>query len=217
METLGYAGVAFLMFLENVFPPIPSELIMPLAGFSAARGEMTLWGVIVAGSVGSVLGQYPLYYLGRAVGPERLHRWADRHGKWLTVSGKDIEKAREWLNRRGPIAVLLCRLVPGVRSLISIPAGMSKMSLWVFTAYSTVGILVWSALLAWLGSLLGDNYEKIEAWLGPIGTWIWVVIGAGLLGWFAWRARGCYRHSREDCPFRSVERGGDARGAEAAG
>jgi membrane protein DedA with SNARE-associated domain len=123
METLGYAGVAFLMFLENVFPPIPSELIMPLAGFSAARGEMTLWGVIVAGSVGSVLGQYPLYYLGRAVGPERLHRWADRHGKWLTVSGKDIEKAREWLNRRGPIAVLLCRLVPGVRSLISIPRG----------------------------------------------------------------------------------------------
>lgn len=211
MESLGYLGVAALMLLENVFPPIPSEVIMPLAGFAASRGDLTLWGVIVAGSVGSLLGQYPLYYLGRTLGQARLHRLADRYGVWLAVSGADIDRASDWLRRHGPLAVLLCRLVPGVRSLISIPAGISRMNLWVFTLYSTVGMTVWTALLAWLGYVLGDQYERVAAAAGPVGTWIWIGLGLALVGWIAWRLRGCYMHARVSvsCPFRDSDKPAD--------
>jgi membrane protein DedA with SNARE-associated domain len=204
MSTLGYWGVAFLMFVENVFPPIPSELIMPLAGFTVGRGEMTLWGVILAGSVGSVAGQFPLYYLGHKLGQTRLHRLADRHGKWLTISGDNIDKATDWLHRRGAAAVFLCRLIPGIRSLISIPAGVGHMNLLKFTAYSTAGILIWSSILAGIGYLLGENYQVLQEYLGGISTWIWVILVAALLGWIGWRLRGCLRHSKADCPLRDT-------------
>lgn len=202
MNALGYSGVALLMFIENIFPPIPSELIMPLAGFAAAGPELSLWGVIVAGTVGSVLGQFPLYYLGRVVGQRRLHRWADRHGKWVTVSGEDVDRAGAWLSRHGPWAVLFCRLIPGVRSLISVPAGAARMNLFTFTLYSTVGMGAWSAVLASLGYLLGENYAVVEEHVGPVGKWIWLVLAAAVLGWIAWRLRGCLVHSRRPCPLR---------------
>lgn len=202
MSSLGYWGVALLMFLENVFPPLPSEIIMPAAGFSAGRGDLTLWGVIVAGALGSLLGQYPLYYLGHALGEKRVHQFADRYGKWLTVSGKDIEKASAWMRRRGNVTVLICRLIPGIRSLISIPAGITHMRLSIFTFYSTLGITVWGALLAAVGYALGSNYKLVEKYLGPIGTWIWVALGVGLAAWIAWRLRGCFAHRKEPCPYR---------------
>jgi membrane protein DedA with SNARE-associated domain len=149
-----------------------------------------------------MVGQFPLYYLGRAMGQDRLHRLADRYGKWLTVSGKDIDRAADWLRRHGPVAVLLARMVPGVRSFISIPAGASHMNLLVFTAYSTIGITIWSALLAALGYLLGDNYQLVEDYLGPIGKWLAIIVGIALLGWFGWRIRGCITHAKADCPLR---------------
>ena len=135
MESLGYLGIGLLMFLENIFPPIPSELIMPLAGFTAAQGRLSFWGAVAAGIVGSVLGQLPLYYLGRLAGEEQLKRWADRYGKWLTVSHEEIERAKGWFDHHGGKAVFLCRLIPGIRSLISIPAGMAKMHLLAFLLY----------------------------------------------------------------------------------
>src|SRR5688500_20306864 len=116
IESSGYWGIALMMFLENVFPPIPSELIMPLGGFTASQGKMTLPLVILAGTVGSVLGQLPLYYLGHYLGKKRLVRLADKYGKCMTVSGEDIEKSMAWFSRHGGKAVLTCRLVPGVRS-----------------------------------------------------------------------------------------------------
>lgn len=202
MGSLGHWGVALLMFLENVFPPIPSELIMPSAGFAANQGELQLLWVIVAGALGSILGQFPLYYLGRALGGRRLHVLADRYGKWVAVSGRDIERASAWLRRRGPVAVLLCRLVPGLRSLISLPAGVARMNLAVFTLYSTLGITAWGALLAGLGYAFGHNYARVERVLGPIGTILWIALGVLALAWLGWRMRGCYTHSRERCPFR---------------
>jgi membrane protein DedA with SNARE-associated domain len=201
MTSLGHVGVALLMFLENVFPPLPSELIMPLAGFAAARGDLSLVGVIVAGSLGSLAGQFPLYYLGRAVGEHRLHYLADRYGKWVTLSGHDVDRAADWLRRRGAVAIFLCRLVPGVRSLISIPAGASRMNLPLFTLYSTLGITLWSSLLAGLGYLLGDNYRQVEQTLGALGNALWITLAALLLTWIAWRIRGCFLHARADCPF----------------
>ena len=172
---MNYPGIAFLMFLENVFPPIPSELIMPLAGFQTGQGKLTLWGVIVAGAIGSLIGQLPLYYLGKAVGKDRMKAWADKHGEWLALSSDDIEKADKWFHDHGTKAVLLGRLVPGVRSLISVPAGFASMPLPKFLGYSAIGTTLWAGLLAWLGSLLGDRYEQIEKYINPVS---YVVFGA---------------------------------------
>lgn len=186
LNTLGYPGIAFLMFLENVFPPIPSELIMPLAGFTATLGELSLLGVILAGTLGSLLGQLPLFYLGRFVHEARLKRWADRYGKWLAVSGEDVAKADDWFDRHGSKAVFFCRLIPGVRSLISIPAGMSGMSLLPFLLYTALGTAIWSGLLAYLGSVLGRNYTVVERYVGPVG---YAVLGVLVLGPVFWVLR----------------------------
>ncbi len=180
MNSMGYAGVALLMFLENVFPPLPSELIMPLAGVTTTQGEMNLVSVIIAGMVGSVLGQLPLYYLGKVVGKDRLKAWADKHGALLALSGKDIEAADQWFGKHGHKAVLFGRLVPGVRSLISVPAGFAGMNLVQFLLYSAVGTGVWAALLAYGGSLLGKRYDLLNKYLGPVA---YVVLG-GLLIYF---------------------------------
>jgi len=169
-----YPGILFLMFLENVFPPLPSELIMPLAGYRAGQGALSLWGVILAGWAGSLLGQLPLYYLGKWVGYERLRAWADRHGEWLTVSGEEVTQAKEWFDKHGSKAVIFGRIVPGVRSLVSVPAGFGGMGLGKFLLYSAIGTGVWTAALAFLGKLLGDNYGQIDRYLGPI---TWVILG----------------------------------------
>ncbi len=183
MTTLGYPGVTFLMFLENVFPPLPSELIMPLAGFATTDGQLSLIGVIIAGTLGSVLGALPLYAIGRWVGKDRLVQWADRYGTWLTVSGDDICRADDWLTRHGSKAVFFCRLVPGIRSLISIPAGMSTMNVAQFVIYTTLGSGIWTAALAYGGRALGNNYELIDQYLGPIS---YVVFGGLVLGAAIW-------------------------------
>jgi membrane protein DedA with SNARE-associated domain len=183
MNSLGYIGIALLMFLENIFPPIPSELIMPLAGFTSTRGELSFIGVIVAGVVGSVVGQLPLYYLGRWVGEERLNKWADKYGTWLTVSSKDIDKAKHWFNRHGHKAVFFARLVPGVRTLISIPAGFANMHVAMFLLYSTLGMGIWATVLAFLGRLLGENYQKVDQYLGLVS---YVVLGLLVIGGIIW-------------------------------
>ena len=170
-------------------PPIPSELILPASGYAAARGGLTLWGVIVAATVGSVLGALPLYYLGYWVGQERLVAWFDRHGKWLTVSGQDIERSVAWFERHGYKAVLLARVVPGVRSLISIPAGISNMNLPLFLLYSALGSSVWTFVLAYLGFKLGENYEQVEKFMGPISKYVVLALVTALVGWMVWRSR----------------------------
>lgn len=174
MNSMGYIAIVFLMFLENVFPPIPSELIMPLAGFTANQGKLSLVGVIIAGTIGSVLGTLPLYYIGRTIGEERLKTWADKHGKWLTVSASDIENASRWFQKHGNIAVLVGRLVPGVRSLIAVPAGIGKMNMSLFLLYSAIGSAMWTTLLGYAGFLLGENYDKVEKYVGPA---TYVVLG----------------------------------------
>lgn len=168
MNSLGYWGIGLLMFLENLFPPIPSELIMPLAGFTVARGDMEFAPVIVAGVVGTVLGALPWYYAGKILGEQRLKKLADRYGRWLTISSKDITKAKSWFDKQGGKAVFICRLVPGVRTLISLPAGISRMPLVPFLLYSTLGTLLWVGLLTYAGYVLGDNYELVDEYLGPI-------------------------------------------------
>ena len=120
INSLGYVGIALLMALENILPPIPSELIMPLAGFAVTQGKLKFSYVVIAGTIGSVLGATPWYFLGKLWGLKRTRKIADRYGKWLTLSGEDIEKAKNWFNRRGYIATAIGRLVPGIRTYISL-------------------------------------------------------------------------------------------------
>ena len=174
LDQMTYWTVGWLMVVENLFPPIPSEIVMPSAGYAASRGDLTLAGVIAAGSAGSLVGAVILYYAGRWLGQERLERWAERHGSWLAIGRKDVVKAFDWFERHGGKAVFFGRLVPGVRSLISLPAGAARMPLPAFLLYSGLGSGLWAAALAWGGQRLGKEYESISRWLGPAS---WVVLG----------------------------------------
>ena len=179
-EKMGPVGIALLMFAENVFPPIPSELIMPLAGFSAAQGQRNLVIVIVAGSVGSVLGALLWYYIGQKIGAKRLEQWATKHGHWLTLSPNEVEQACAWFNRHGAKAVFIGRLIPAVRTLISVPAGIAGMPLASFLLYSAAGTILWTAFLGTAGYFLESQYEKVARWMNPISN---VVIGLVVLGY----------------------------------
>ena len=173
VQTLGYPGIALLMLIESAFPPIPSEVIMPFAGMVAARGQLSFWTVVAVGTVASVLGTLPLYYLGRRVGQERIEEWADRHGRLLTLCGEDIRRAGEWFERH-PATVLVCRLIPGIRALISIPAGARRMNFGVFLLYTTVGTALWTLLLTYSGFVLGQNYQLVGRFIDPV---TWVIFG----------------------------------------
>ena len=183
IERTGYFGIALLMFAENVFPPIPSELIMPLAGFTAARGDLNLAAAVLVGSLGSVLGSTLWYFAGCWIGGDRLKRFAARRGRWLTVTPDEIDKACAWFDRHGRRAVLIGRLVPAVRTLISVPAGIAEMRLVPFLIYSGIGTLIWTTLLGGAGFLLEAKYEEVAAWLNPVSN---VVIGVLIL-WYIYR------------------------------
>ena len=178
VQTTGLFGIAFLMLLENVFPPIPSELIMPLAGYTAAQGEANIVLVIVAGTIGSLAGAFLWYAIGLWVGEERLKRWADRHGRWITLSRDEIDKADDWFDRHGHKAVLIGRLIPTVRTLISVPAGLSEMPWMRFLLYSGIGTTLWTAALALLGYWLGSSYENVSSWLDPVSLAVVAAIAA---------------------------------------
>jgi membrane protein DedA with SNARE-associated domain len=170
IEKSGYLGIAALMLAENVFPPIPSELIMPLAGYNAARGELSLVGAVLAGSLGSIAGAFLWFGLGYWLGCEKLKRIAGRHGRWLTLTPGDIDDADAWFDRHGGKAVFLGRLVPGVRTLISVPAGVAHMSLSRFLTYSILGTVAWTAILAAAGFALGEQYQQVSGTLDPIAN-----------------------------------------------
>jgi membrane protein DedA with SNARE-associated domain len=186
---LNYWGVAILMAIENVFLPLPSELIMPLAGFLTANGKMTLTGVIIAGTIGSVLGALPLYYAGRALGEERPERWLERYGRWTLIRGKDLERATARFSGHSFVDVIIAQLLPGVRGLISIPAGVARMNVGLFLLANLVGTVFWCAALAVAGRILGANFTRIHQFLGPVGWTILGVLVAGLGVWAIARKR----------------------------
>ncbi|KMO39408.1 alkaline phosphatase [Methylobacterium aquaticum] len=175
IERTGYLGVFLLMLIDNIFPPIPSEVIMPLAGFAAGRGQLSFIGVFLAGTAGSLSGTLLWYGVGRWLGRERLRRFAARHGRWLTLSPAEVERAGAWFARRGRVAVLLGRVVPGVRSLISVPAGVAGMPLTLFLAYSALGTIVWTGLLTAAGYGLGEEYRLVGRLIEPIGNGVLVL------------------------------------------
>ena len=177
----GYIGVFLLMALENIFPPIPSELIMPLAGFAAARGELNVTLVVIAGTAGSIIGALPWYYAGRIVGKDRLKRLAARHGRWMTVTPSDVDTALHTFQRHGYSAVFFGRLLPAIRTLISVPAGIARMPMLAFLTYSSAGSLIWTALLAAAGYLLEAKYAMVTEYVDPVSK---IVVGLVVVIYF---------------------------------
>lgn len=183
IEALGLWGIALLMFLENLFPPIPSELVMPLAGFFAADGETSILGVIIAGTAGAVAGAIFWYAVARRLGERRLRHFAERHGRWITLSPDEIGRLQNWFRRHQAWAVPLGHLVPGLRTFVSIPAGLFHMGLPRFLLLTTLGAGVWTALLALAGYMLGRNFGEVERWLGPVS----IAVIAGILIFYLYR------------------------------
>ncbi len=170
VERLGYFGVAMLVAIENVFPPIPSEVVLGLAGYTAARGDAWVVGMIIAATIGSVVGAWILYGLSAAVGPVRLRAIVIRYGTWIGFGETDLDRAEEWFDRRSRRAVLLCRCVPLIRSLISIPAGFRRMPLVTFTIFTLIGSLVWNTVLITAGYALAEQWERILDYTEPFQT-----------------------------------------------
>lgn len=172
----GLLAVAALMFAENLFPPIPSELIMPLAGFLASQGHLDLGGAVLAGSAGALAGTSFWYVIGRAFGERRLKRWANVYGRWLAITPQDVDKANAFFRRHGPAAMFFGRLAPGVRTVISIPAGLAMMPLPVFLFFSAAGATLWTFLLTYAGYRLGDHYERVSVWIDPVSKVVLVAL-----------------------------------------
>ena len=184
--SFGYGGVGLLMAVENVVLPLPSELIMPLAGFESAAGTLSLTGVILAGTIGSVLGALPVYAAARALGEERLTTFIDRYGRWVFIGRAEVERASERFQHRGRPAVLLSQLVPGLRGLIAIPAGFARMNVTVFVVANFAGTLVWCTILAWLGHVLGANYGRVDRFVAPAS---WLLLAGLLVAAVVWLLR----------------------------
>ena len=191
INQFGYLGVALLVVIENVFPPIPSEIVLPFAGFvaqqgasavnataGAAQSDSTVVGMMIAATVGSVVGALILYFVSAAIGPERLRGFVERFGKWFGVKSSDLVRAEEWFDRRSSAAVLVGRCVPLIRSIVSIPAGFRRMKLTSFVVLTAIGSAVWNIALIGAGAVLGDQWERVGEY---VGVFQWLVIAAVLL------------------------------------
>jgi membrane protein DedA with SNARE-associated domain len=186
MEQLGYWGIALLMFLDNVFPPIPSEIIMPSAGYTASKGQLLLTGVIIAGCIGSLLAAAVLYSVGRQFSHESIFRFVDRYGKYLFIKVADVQQSLQWFESYGHRIVFIGRMVPAVRSLISIPAGMSRMPFWKFMFYSSLGTIIWTTFLASVGFYFGENQALMHQIFSRVGYVIMAIVAAIIL-WIFYR------------------------------
>jgi membrane protein DedA with SNARE-associated domain len=190
IEQTGYVGVFLLMFLETVFPPVPSEVIMPIAGLGAARGQMTLWGVILCGTAGAMFGNFFWYLLARVIGMNRFRPFIEKHGRWLTLDWIDVEKAEKLFGRFGGVVVGVGRMLPTVRSVVSIPAGLLHMRLKSFLIWSSIGTAGWSSALAIAGYLLGQQFQDIEKVMGPLSAAvIALIVIAYIYRQLTWRKR----------------------------
>ncbi len=183
LEGGGAWAIFALMLLENIFPPIPSELIMPLAGFNAARGGTPLWLAIVAGGIGSTLGAWFWYIIGVAYGPARMRRVVVRYGRWLTLTPNELTSAENWFARHGGAAVFFGRFLPTIRTLISVPAGLAQMPVGRFLLFTAIGSFMWTGGLAIAGYVLENGYESVSHLIDPLST----AIVLGFVALYVWR------------------------------
>jgi len=193
---MGYLVIAAVMLLENVFPPIPSELVMPLGGFYVQQGKLALAPVILAGLIGTVLGAWFWYGVGRLINEQRIEHWLARHGRWIGITPADLARSRRWFNRHGSAVVFWGRIIPGVRTLVSVPAGIELMPQLPFLAWTTAGSLIWILVLTLLGQGLGRGYEQVEHWIEPVTQLVKLLLLATALAALGWVARSVIRQRR---------------------
>lgn len=191
MESYGYAGIFLLILLENIFPPIPSEIVLTVGGFMTTTTSLSIIGVIAASTAGSVTGAIILYYIGRLLSVERLERTVEKYGKWLRLTKKDLHNADAWFDRYGMWTVFFGRLIPVVRSLISIPAGMSGMKLKWFLVFTIAGTLIWNTILVIVGAAVGENRDVIlkQMDLYSNAVYVLLIVGAVAGVWYFLRKR----------------------------
>ncbi len=187
MNQFGYLGVFLLILAENIFPPIPSEVILTLGGYMTTMTSMTKLGIIIASTAGSVIGATILYGIGLLLDVERLEKIIGKYGKFLRLTIKDIHKADAWFDKYGVWAVFFGRLIPLVRSLISIPAGMSNMKFGLFLLFTTLGTLIWNTVLVSVGAAVGDNWDEIVGYMDIYSNIVYTIIaicGIAFLIWY---------------------------------
>jgi membrane protein DedA with SNARE-associated domain len=176
IEQFGYWGVFLLIALENIFPPIPSEVILTFGGYMTAQTNLTIQGVIAASTAGSVFGAFVLYRLGTILDVNKLEVVIERYGRILRLTKNDIYRADAWFDKYGIWTVFFCRFIPLIRSLISIPAGMAKMNFWLFISFTTLGTIIWNTILINLGARLGENWEIIAARMDHYSNYLYLVL-----------------------------------------
>lgn len=179
IQTLGYPGVAAIMFIENLIPPIPSEFVMPFSGFLVAEGKFSFFGALFAGTVGALAGALFLYYLSHWLGEARVRAWTAKYGTYLLFTEAEFDEVMDVFARHGTRWVFFARLVPGVRSLISIPAGLEQMNLLAFIVYTSLGTILWNTLLIGAGVLLGENWQRVLDFVQTYEMVLWILLAAG--------------------------------------
>lgn len=191
IRAMGYLGLGLVMFLENIFPPIPSEAVLPMAGWLAfeKEGGFTLWGVTLVGAIGSVSGALVFYGLGYWFGEKRVRDLVRRYGKWFLLTEADFDTALEWFSRYGEHVIFFGRMVPIVRSLVSIPAGIASMNLGLFSIYTAIGTALWSFLLSLAGYILGKNWGLVMDWIGQYEKVVLVLAVAAVIAFVVSRLR----------------------------
>ncbi|HHW37795.1 MAG TPA: DedA family protein [Bacillales bacterium] len=176
MNECGYIGILLLIALENIFPPIPSEVILTFGGFMTTTTNLTITGVVIASTIGAVLGAVVLYGIGLLLDVENLEKIIDRWGHILRLTKDDLHKADAWFDKYGPWTVFFCRFVPLIRSLISIPAGMSNMNFFLFLLLTTVGTFIWNIVLISLGASVGDSWDSIVVYMDIYSNIVYVIL-----------------------------------------
>ncbi|VVT25369.1 Membrane protein DedA, SNARE-associated domain [Sphingomonas sp. EC-HK361] len=179
----GYFGIFLLMALENIVPPIPSEVIMGLGGMAVARGDMAIVPLVLWGTAGTTIGNYFWYYIGRNIGYARFRPFVERHQRWLTMDWRDVERLHTFFMKHGQWVVFVFRFMPTFRTIISLPAGMVKMPLWKFLVWTFAGSVIWNSILAWAGLFFGSRFTVLDRYVGPVAVGLSVVI----IGAYLWR------------------------------
>ena len=169
---LAYIVIGLAMFLENIIPPIPSEIIMPLGGYFVYQGSLNFYILVLFGTLGTLLGSIPWYLLGRSINEQKISRFLDKRGKFLGITSKDLAKSRVWFDKYGNLLVFWGRLIPGIRTLISVPAGIELMPIGTFFIWTSLGTVIWVTILTMAGYLFGENYQNISLYIDEVKVFL---------------------------------------------
>lgn len=186
----GYWGIIIVTFIENIIAPIPSEFVFPWAGFLASQGKLNIWLISFAGAIGSLAAALVLYYLGSKFNGPKTRQFVDRYGKYVFISLSDLEKAEGWFEKYGSWTVLIFRIIPLGRTVISVPAGFVKMNVFKFSALTFIGTFIWSLMLTYAGFVLGENWDKVSKFLEEYQHLVIYAIAASAIGFIAWKIIG---------------------------